>query len=178
MKSLLLLSVVFFALACTPEYSDDPAGKPFFDKTGYRPIYQSESEINNVLVGVPTALSDPGKIYLREPYLFINERGRGIHIFDNADPKNPRNISFISIPANFDIAVKDDWLYADNASDLLVFDISDPKQPKLKKRIEDAIPLVNYPPYTNVYFECADAKKGIVMGWEKVDMPTRPGCYR
>ena len=178
MKDFLLLSIVFIVLACVPEYNDEPPGRPTFDKTGYRPIYQSETEMVNVIAGAPAPLSEPGKIYLHEPYLFINEKGKGIHIFDNTDPKSPKNISFLSIPSNFDMAVKDDWLYADNGTDLLVFDISDPDQPKLTKRVKGAIPAVNYPPFTNVYFECVDAKRGLVAGWEKVEMPARPACYR
>jgi hypothetical protein len=76
------------------------------------------------------------------------------------------------------MAVKDNWLYADNAADLVVLDISDPKLPKVVKRISDAIPAMSFPPYTNVYFECADSKKGVVVGWEKVNMEIKPSCFR
>lgn len=178
MKKFLFLVVAAAVLGCHPDLSDEPPGGSTFDKTGYRPIYQSNSEVKNILVGAPIPLKDPGKIYLFEPYLFINERGKGLHIIDNSDPKNPENISFISIPANFDMAVKGNWLYADNASDLVVLEISDPRLPKVVKRISGAIPAMNYPPYANVYFECIDTKKGVVTGWEKVNMETKPACYR
>ena len=39
---------------------------------------------------------------------------------DPVDPVNPVNTGFISIPGNIDIAIKDDYIYADNAVDLIV----------------------------------------------------------
>ncbi len=178
MKKFLLPLMVLGMFSCTPDPGDDPPGSPYFDGTAYRPVYQTEAEVSRIVTESAKPLTDPGKIYLRKPYLFVNERGKGIHIIDNSDPRNPNNISFISIPSNYDIAVKDNWLYADNASDLVVFDISDPSQPKLTKRVDDAIPVINYPPVTGVFFECIDAKRGVIVGWEKIDMEKRPNCYR
>lgn len=178
MKKLLLplLSVVVFS--CFTDTSENPPGTPYFDGTGYRPVYISAEEVAKVGTELPRPLTSPGKIYVRQPYLFINEQGKGIHIINNADPKKPENLSFIAIPSNYDLAVKDNWLYADNSSDLLVFDISDPLQPKLSKRIEDAIPATQYPQQTGVYFECVNPEKGVVTGWEKINMEKRPSCYR
>ncbi|MBO9637460.1 LVIVD repeat-containing protein [Siphonobacter aquaeclarae] len=83
-------------------------------------------------------LEKPGKIYVRGNVLFINEIKKGVHIIDNTDPKNPRNLSFIEILGNADIAVKGNVLYADSYTDFLVFDISQPTQPKLLNRVENA----------------------------------------
>lgn len=178
MKNLLpsLLVVLCLSSCWTPEAS--PVNGVEFDGTGYRPIYATQAEIENIKVTSGVALSDPGKIYLLGQFLFVNERGKGVHIIDNTDPKNPDNMAFISIPGNNDIAAKGNWLYADNAYDLVVFDISDPKQPKLTKRIPNAIPAADYPPFQNIYFECADKKQGAVIGWEKVSMGSIPNCFR
>jgi hypothetical protein len=173
---LLLLFLFIFALACRPA-PDEPTERIPFDGTGYRPVYASAEEVNKIETVAARELTDPGKIYVFDPYLFINEKGKGIHIIDNKDPRKPKNLSFISIPSNYDIAVKDQWLYADNLGSLLVFDISNPLTPKLAKRVENAVPVYNYPPFQNVYFECADPQKGVVVGWEKVDM-SRPKCFR
>ena len=178
MKNLLpLFFLVLCLTSCWPENSD-PVNGISFDGTGYKPIYASGSDIANVSVKEAVALSDPGKIYLLDPYIFVNERGKGVHIIDNSDPKNPNNLAFIDIPGNYDIAAKGNWLYADNVTDLLVFDISNPKTPKLTKRIANAIPVNNYPPFQNVYFECPDTKNGIIIGWEKTPMSSRPKCFR
>jgi hypothetical protein len=177
-KSLLLAFLVAASLACTTEPTSQPINGVPFNGTGYKPIYSSAEDLAKVKISAAEPLREPGKIYLFDPYIFVNENGRGIHIIDNADPKNPKNLSFISITGNYDMAVKGNWLYADNLSNLLVFDISDPKAPKLTKTIENAVPVNSFPPYNNIYFECAEAKKGIVTGWEKVTMSEQPKCFR
>src|SRR5690606_38062999 len=45
---------------------------------------------------------------------------------DNADPTDPRFISFIPIPGNVDIAVSGNYLYADMFTDMLTINIEDP----------------------------------------------------
>ncbi|WP_031527692.1 hypothetical protein [Dyadobacter crusticola] len=176
-NSFRLLSLVFICLACIEPDEDSPRGIPF-DGTGYKPVYATVEDVAKIQVAAAQPLVHPGKIYLFDPYIFVNESGKGIHIIDNKDPKNPKNLSFISITGNFDIAVKGNWLYADNLSNLLVFDIADPVSPKLVNTIKDAIPVNNYPPHQNVYFECADSKMGVVVTWEKVPMATKPKCFR
>ena len=51
---------------------------------------------------------------------------KGIHILDNTTPANPKNVAFIDIPGNMDLAVKGDILYADLYTDLVTLDISNP----------------------------------------------------
>jgi hypothetical protein len=57
---------------------------------------------------------------------------------DNSDPSNPQNISFIEIPGNLDIAIKDNFLYADSYVDLLTIDISNIENPVILCRDENA----------------------------------------
>ncbi|MCE6992770.1 hypothetical protein [Dyadobacter sp. CY323] len=177
-KFLLFLFWIAASLACTTAPATQPINGIPFDGTAYKPIYSSAEDLAKVKISAAEPLAEPGKIYLFDPYIFINESGKGIHIIDNSDPKNPKNLSFISITGNYDMAVKDNWLYADNLSNLLVFDIGDPKAPKLTKTIENAIPINSFPPHTNIYFECPEAKKGIVVGWEKVTISEQPKCFR
>lgn len=82
-------------------------------------------------------LDRPGKIYVKGDYLFINEIKKGIHVINNSDPGNPRFVSFINIPGNGDIAVRDQILYADSFSDLVALDISDPENAKETGRVKD-----------------------------------------
>ena len=154
-----------------------PPGAPTFSGEGYRPIYSSQAEMRQVSTEAPQALRKLGKIYVRGNYLFINEQGKGLHLIDNADPRAPRKLSFIKIPGNVDIAVKGNLLYADNGRDFVVLNIADPTNVQLVKRIENAFPVQSYPLSIQTYFECVDASKGGVVGWEKVKM-NRPKCYR
>ena len=172
------ICLALLILSCYPRDTEPFAGDKKFDGTGYRPVYKNPEEISKVEVQAARSLSSPGKIYTFDRYLFINELGKGIHIIDNTDPKKPENLSFVSILGNYDIAVKDNWLYADNFSNLLVIDIAEPKVPKVVKSISNVIPVHNYPPLMGVYFECADNKKGVVVDWEKVEMDKQPKCYR
>ena len=130
------------------------------------PVYMSREEFNTTLkVGAMRPLIHPGKICLYGNYLFINEINKGIHVIDNSDPSSPRNITFIEIQGNIDMAAKDGILYADNLVDMLLFDISDPQTPRLKSRMEGAFEGV-LPATENEYpvskFE-TDGK--VIVGW-------------
>jgi hypothetical protein len=177
-RTLLAACLTLLMLSCYYRDSEPFIGNVKFDGTGYRAIYASAEDVAKVAVSAAKPLKTPGKIYTFDRYLFINESGEGIHIIDNADPKNPENLSFISIMGNYDIAVKGNWLYADNMSTLLVIDITDPNSPKVVKSIPNAIPTRNYPPMQGIYFECPDSQKGVVVDWEKISMDKQPKCYR
>jgi hypothetical protein len=176
-----MLRLLLFFLAGTMLSSCYPAPSPIgrnFEGIGYRPVYMSHEDVVRVSTGPAEPLSDPGKIYLLEPYLFVNERGKGIHVIDNSDPKNPINLSFLSIPGNMDMAAKGNWLYVDNYKDLLTFDISDPRQIILVKRSPNVIPIRDYPIQSEVFFECPDPDKGVIVAWEKTEMDAKPDCWR
>jgi hypothetical protein len=79
-----------------------------------------------VTSGPARPLEEPGKLYVKDQYLFIVEVKKGIHIFDNSNPAAPKPISFLSIPGNVDLAVRDNILYADSYIDIVALDISNP----------------------------------------------------
>jgi len=127
----------------------------------YVPVYKSLDEIRSgVSIQSPRELEYPGKIYIFGRYIFLNEKGEGIHIIDNQDPKNPAFLSFIEIPGNGDMAVKNNILYADSYIDLLAFDISSPTKPTLVKRIEGIFP--NPLDRNDQYL---DPEKGLLVEW-------------
>ena len=129
------------------------------------PVYKTYSDIRAGIKNEGAKdLKDPGKIYVYGNYLFINERSQGIHIINNQDPSNPKNIAFINIPGNGDIAVIGNILYADSYTDLVAFDITDPTNSKVVKRINDIFPNMLDPngQYT-------DQKQGIIVKWDVKD---------
>lgn len=75
-----------------------------------------------------------------ENYIYLSEPQKGIHIIDNSNPSNPKNIGFIHIIGNSDISISNSTLYADSYIDLLSFDISNPSAPKLKERKMNVFP--------------------------------------
>lgn len=171
---LLLVLVVCVSLDGCKHYA--PPGPP---TTGdiYRPVYAPYADIRTVQTLAPQPLKNAGKIYVKDNYLFINEVGNGIHVIDNRDPQNPVKLSFISIPGNHELSVKDSTLYADNVLDLVALNIADPRNIRLVKRIENAFEYPAYPLATNVRFECADRERGVVIRWEKASVEN-PQCYR
>ncbi|MBC7885687.1 MAG: hypothetical protein H7X99_09445 [Saprospiraceae bacterium] len=116
--------------------------------TQFTPVYMTKAQFRqNVEASTTRKLENPGKMYFYKQYLFINEQGKGVHVYDLTDETNPIKISFYDIPGNFDIAVKDNIMYADNAIDLIAIDITDISNPKTVKRIEDFNnQYINYDP--------------------------------
>jgi hypothetical protein len=109
--------------------------------TIYKPILKSLSQVRmDMKSSQPVALEQTGKMFLYGSYIFLNEMNKGIHVIDNSNPAAPRNISFINIPGNVDLAVKGKYLYADSYADLLVFDISNPQQVQNPKVMEKVFP--------------------------------------
>jgi len=111
----------------------------------------------------PVDLSSPGKIYLFNNYLFINEFGQGIHIINNIDKRNPVNLGFINIPGNYDMAVKGNILYADSFIDLLAIDISDINDVKIVKRLEGVFD-------DHYFYEFIDGgQEALIVDYEEID---------
>ena len=109
--------------------------------TYYQPHYKTKSEVReNIKSNSPRQMEATGKIYIRGNYIFLNEIDRGIHIIDNTNKSAPKNIAFIDIPGNLDMAVKGNILYADLYTDLVAIDITDPQQIIVKKFTENIFP--------------------------------------
>lgn len=143
----------------------------------YRPIYSTYDRIRTVETLAPRPIRTPGRIYVKDGFLFINDVGQGIHIVDNHDPANPVKLSFVAIPGVRELAIKDSILYTDNIVDLVALNVADPRNVRLVKRIENAFPYSAYPPMRNVRFECPESDRGLVIGWEKIDLKNAQ-CYR
>ena len=123
---------------------------------------------SSVEVIAPKTIEEPGKIYVYQDYIFVSDVDSGIHIIDNSDPKSPKAIKFIQIPGNEDISVKDNFLYADSATDLVIFDISHINNVSIIERLEDVFNVYNYD--IPVEAEAVDYGKfdfddDIIVGW-------------
>jgi hypothetical protein len=107
----------------------------------YRGTESVRVTLNELRTGIKTLpaqdLENPGKIYVKDNYLFINEVKKGIHIIDNSNPSLPKAISFIQILGNVDIAVKGNILYADSYTDFVALDISNPNAVKEVSRTKE-----------------------------------------
>lgn len=175
MKKIYIPILLAFLLQdCYVEHGDAPAF-PAGVVEGYEPIYAG-SEESNIGFEEPRSLEQPGKIFLYANWLLVNERYQGIHVFDNADPKHPIAVGFISIPGNVDLAVRGHVLYADHIGDLVAIDITDWHSPREISRVHQAHWVMNLPPQGGRYFTCVEPSRGTVVGWRLATL-TNPTCF-
>lgn len=95
---------------------------------------------NDVQMLPPRVIEETGKIFLYQQTLFLSQPGDGIHIIDNADPENPELVGFLKVLGNSDMAFENGLLYANQATDLLTIDLSNPQQPVVTSRVEGIFP--------------------------------------
>jgi hypothetical protein len=143
---------------------------------GYVPIYGDKSQSEISFKSSPKILADPGKIYIYKNYLLVNEKNKGIHVYDNSIPASPIDLGFIEMLGNSDMAIKDDILYADHIGDLVSLSISSLDNLKLTNRIKLSSWALGVPAPRSSYFECVNADAGYVVGWNK-KLLTNPDCY-
>jgi hypothetical protein len=72
-------------------------------------------------------LEETGKIYVKDNFLYINEKNKGVHIYDNTNPEKPNQVGYMAIPGNLDVAMKGDYLYADSYMDLVAINVKTKK---------------------------------------------------
>ena len=126
----------------------------------YEPVYTTAQALrDSVEIVDPRDINNPGRIYLKDGFLFINEAGAGIHIIDNRVVSSPKKLAFIEIPGNYDLAAKGNYLYADSYIDLLVFDISDLNNITEVNRIESV--FENYYAWNGLFTESL----GVITSW-------------
>lgn len=131
----------------------------------FTPIYKTMDEVREMVsMEGPRTLQRPGKIYVRDHFLFVNEYGEGVHIIDYSNPQNPKAISFLHVPGNVDIAVKGNVLYADQFKDLVAFDISILDNITEVSRVEDAFPR-NISVHPSASAWSVDDSKGVAIDW-------------
>jgi hypothetical protein len=99
----------------------------------YEPVVKTKAAVWAQIKSAPArGLETTGKLVLYGNYIFINEVNKGVHIINNQNPAAPQNIGFINIPGNIDIALKNNILYADVFSDMVMIDVSNPNNVQLK----------------------------------------------
>ena len=149
------------------------------------PVLQSLDAFRNTTFAMasPRALEHPGKIYIYQNLLLVNELYQGIHFYDNSNPATPTALGFLPIMANIDMGIRNNILYADAYNDLLSFDITDPMHPTLVGRNNDVFnftAVYMLPGFDDGYPMTPLAfGEGVVIGWElaEVTVDAEDQCY-
>ncbi len=161
---LLIVSVILGFISCNTE--DD---SKYADYLVARPLTMTVAEFKSSVSVVPPApIEESGKIYAYGDYIFVNDKYKGVHVIDNSNPAAPRKVSFIKIAGNVDISVKDNYLYADSISDLIVLDISDVNNIRIVNRLENVlVDNVVWPAEADLFeAQDYDYANEILIGWE------------
>ena len=106
-----------------------------------RTDYEAAIKITDV-----KTVTNAGKIYVIGDRLFINDEYAGFEIVNNTNPKNPVKEKYLNIPGATDIAIRNNTLYINQATDLVVlaYDAS-LKQIAIKKRVKNVFPQLLSP---------------------------------
>src|SRR5688500_2032225 len=131
--------------------------------TYYKPVYKTAAEVRaNIKSNSAQPVERPGKIFVKGNYIFLNEVDKGIHVIDNCNPAQPRNVTFINISGNVDIAVNGNNVDDDLYTDLIAIDITMTQKVALKRVVEVVFP-------DKYYYGFRRDSLGIVATWEKRD---------
>ncbi len=151
----LMLMLGIFLQSCQDKCTET------YTYTLYHPVYKSVAEVRaDVHFDAAQALVNPGKIYVRDNLLIINEVDKGLHFYNISDASNPVNMGFLHLPGNMDMAVYGNFLYADSYYDLVVFDLANSANIEELTRLQDVFPDRHY----ENGFQY-DPDSGVVVDW-------------
>ena len=132
----------------------------------YLPVFMSRETLEQSVRYIPGGrdMIQTGKIYYHTPYIYVNERYKGVHIINNTDPAHPVNEGFVLAPGCIDVAVKGNILYLDNAVDLVSFDL---EHKEVTKRIRNVFPEPLPPDDLFYYYSYRRPAGYIIVEWKK-----------
>lgn len=119
-------------------------------------------------------IKQPGKLYVYQNYLLVNDKFNGVYVFDNSTNTDPKFIAFIRVLGSQDMLIKNGMLYLDSFVDVVHIDIDALLGAEEVSDITAAITrtekVLNPPQYdeflpSGFRFEFVDHSKGIVIGY-------------
>ena len=146
MKKLIVLICCFLLSNCFLNWEENttPIDSIF---SRFDPVTLTVAELeNSIEIQNKKEVVEASKIYIINDYIFINDKRTGFHIFDNSDTSNPIKKKFLKVPGATDIAIRNNVLYINQATDLVVltFDFST-LTAVVSKRIKNVFPELQSP---------------------------------
>lgn len=163
MKKRIKHLVPFLFLGCATLLNTSSSFYMHF-QSDYNPVFMERPELESSVFFDEKShdLVNPGKIYSKDKFIFINEKYKGIHVIDNSTPASPKQVGFIVAPGCIDLAVKGSTLYLDNAVDLVAFNL---ETRQVTERIQDVLPEPLSP--ENISYNGERTKGLILVSWNK-----------
>lgn len=145
----------------------------------YVPVYADKQQATQITWQNARPIVNGGKIATIGNRLYQVEEDKGIHVIDISSPSAPVKMGFIKNSLCRELTLKGNYIYTNNLTDLVVLDITSPNTVAVSARIANTFTdlVLQYPPCTNCYFECADPEKGVVIQWNKQQVDN-PKCKR
>lgn len=153
-------------LLCLGLYGCPFVGEAPFPDEGskYKPVILKRADFEkSIALEKSKQIEKSAKIYIYDTFIFINDKHKGFHLFNNSNPKNPVKEKFLKIPGATDIAIRDNMMYINQATDLIAlsFDYSNLTY-KLEKRVRNVFPQIIAPDG----FRYHELKKDeVIVGW-------------
>lgn len=167
---LLLIPLLFASCIKNPDETE-----PYYTESEYVPILMKYDDILTSVVQMPArAISQPGKIYCFNEYIYIIEKYNGFHVINNSNHSFPVIVAFMSVPGCVDIAIKNDHAFVDNATDLVSIDISDKNNMTIAGRVPGIFPELLPPNNTYIPYWFNKENRPIntvIVGWRIKDEP-------
>ena len=170
LSPIVLVSLLTLLFSCVER---DRFSDPAFI-SAYKPVLMDRESLEwSIRWEPPSEIKSPAKIYYKDNYILISERYKGVHVVDNADPKNPVVKGYISVPGCVDMAIKESILYVDNAVDLVAIDLSKigTGQIEVKKRIKESFPDLAPPDGLSVPYRYTKGNRpqnSVIVNWVKI----------
>lgn len=109
----------------------------------YEPVILERNALNSTIKFTDVQeMRNAGKIYVKDDYIFIVDTNKGIHIYDNQQPQSPSTYAFIEMPGVTDLAIRDEYIYINQATDLVALTVDfNSKNIQVNKRISNTFPI-------------------------------------
>lgn len=142
MKKIFLVFIIISLQSCF--YGAGAGGDDSFPEpqSAYKAIFMDRTEfVNSIKLEDAKSNNNVGKIYIYSNLIFVNEKNKGFHIYDNSNPANPIAINYINAPGGTDMIIKNNSIYINQATDLIAITLNTSTQNlELTKRIENVFP--------------------------------------
>ncbi|MDR2384105.1 MAG: hypothetical protein LBD80_00385 [Tannerella sp.] len=139
----------------------------YYEYWNYIPVFMKRADLEKSVSWQSESreMENPGKIYYKSPYIYVNERYKGIHVINNSDPYQPLKEGFIVAPGCIDMAVKGNTMYLDNSVDLVTIDLN---AKQVTSRIKNVFPEPSSPE-NQIFYNYSEPRDPdfILVAWKK-----------
>lgn len=167
MKQLFYLFLVLFLVGCDDMFKDTYHYSQLITQSKEYPVFLDMSEIGNIQVKANSPIVAPFKILSNNNYYFVGEKLKGVHVYEKK-ASGVSYLCFIECRYMTDFELTDNKLFCNNLVDLVVIDVSNPKNINILYRQKYHFNrFTSYKKYWNFPYE---EGKGLIAETEKHEL--------